>query len=44
MRGVRSDMGVIFLSGADAPREAIPQETLFIRKNETQPLVETVIG
>jgi hypothetical protein len=29
VRGVRSDIGVIFLFGADAPREPIPPDTIF---------------
>ena len=44
VRNVRSDIGVIFLSGADAPREAPPSGITFIRKDEKQKLLDTVAG
>lgn len=42
LREARSDIGVIFLSGADVPREALPPNTVFINKDETQRLLDTV--
>lgn len=42
VRGVRSDIGVIFLSGADAPRQPVPPGTIFISKNDKQALLEAV--
>jgi FixJ family two-component response regulator len=43
-RGVRSDIGVIFLSGADVPRQPLPPGAVFISKNNKHALVETVMG
>lgn len=42
VRGARSDISVIFLSGAETPREELPPGTIFIQKNNKQQLVETV--
>ena len=44
VRAVRLDIGVIFLSGAEAPRELLPPDTAFINKNDKQRLVEIVTG
>jgi FixJ family two-component response regulator len=43
VRGVRSDIGVVFLSGAETPREELPPGAIFISKDNKQQLVETVI-
>jgi FixJ family two-component response regulator len=40
--GVRSDLGVIFLSGAFAPRETIPEKATFIQKGNREGLREAV--
>ena len=42
MRGARSDIAVIFLSGADAPRETLPPGAVFITKEDTQALLQAV--
>ncbi len=42
MREARSDVAVIFLSGADTPRETLPPGTIFITKGDTQALVKAV--
>ena len=42
VRGARSDIGVVFLSGADNPREDLPPGVFFISKDKKQQLVETV--
>lgn len=42
VRGVRSDIGVIFLSGADAPRQPVPPGAIFISKDDNHALLETV--
>jgi FixJ family two-component response regulator len=40
--GVRADLGVIFLSGASAPREPIPEGTVFIQKDDRAALRNAV--
>ena len=42
VRSVRSDVGVIFISGADAPREPLPPGIVFIRKHDKKKLIEMV--
>jgi FixJ family two-component response regulator len=42
MRSARADIGVILLSGAEFPRQAVPPGMTFISKDDKQQLVETV--
>ena len=42
LRAVRSDVSVIFLSGADSPRQALPPGAIFVRKEDPQELVKCV--
>jgi FixJ family two-component response regulator len=42
LREARSDISVIFLSGADVPKETLPPNAVFITKDDTQRLLDTV--
>lgn len=42
MREARSDVSVIFLSGATTPREALPPGTIFVTKDDAQALLQAV--
>ncbi|HWH60943.1 MAG TPA: response regulator [Terriglobales bacterium] len=41
--GVRADLGIIFLSGASAPRLPIPEGTVFIQKDDRAGLRNAVL-
>jgi CheY-like chemotaxis protein len=43
VRGVRSDIGVIFLSGSDSPRENLPTGVPFINKRDVAGLTREVL-
>ncbi|HEY0566080.1 MAG TPA: response regulator [Terriglobales bacterium] len=42
VRGIRSDIGVIFLSGADAPAQPVPPGVPFINKGDVARLLQHV--
>ncbi|MBV9670522.1 MAG: response regulator [Acidobacteriales bacterium] len=42
VRGVRSDIGVVFLSGTDTQSEPLPSNTHFVWKGNSSSLEETV--
>lgn len=42
--GVRADLGVVFLSGAFAPREPIPPGAVFVQKHDRTGLRSAVIA
>jgi CheY-like chemotaxis protein len=44
VKSVRSDIQIIFLSGADEPSQPLPPEIRFIRKSDTQELGEAVFS
>jgi DNA-binding response OmpR family regulator len=43
VRGIRSDVAVIFLSGSDTPRESLPAGVPFINKRDVAGLVKEVL-
>ena len=43
VKGVRSDIEIVFLSGADYPRQPLPPETKFISKQDRAALAEEVL-
>lgn len=42
IHGVRSDIGLIFFSGAEAPQHPLPPGSSFVTKNDTQGLLDLV--
>jgi FixJ family two-component response regulator len=42
IHGVRSDIGLIFLSGTDTPQHPLPQRSAFITKSDKQGLLNQV--
>lgn len=42
VRGVRSDIGVIFLSGAKNPRDELTPGAIFVQKDNKQQLLEAI--
>ena len=43
VRQVRSDIGVIFISGADRPSQPLPSGVMFFKKNDRAGLAEHVL-
>jgi CheY-like chemotaxis protein len=43
VKTVRSDIGIIFLSGAEEPSQSLPPEIRFIRKSDKQALADAVL-
>jgi CheY-like chemotaxis protein len=44
VKGVRSDIGIIFISGADQPSEPLPPEIKFINKSRRDALADEVLS
>ncbi len=44
VKSVRSDIEIIFLSGAEKPSQPLPPEIRFIRKSDTQALEDAVLA